>query len=76
MDLSDLRIFMAVVDEGGILKAARKLHRVPSNITTRIRQLEASTNSQLFYRHKQRLAPVSRRRNADELRGQAVAPGG
>lgn len=55
MDLSDLRIFVTVVDEGGILKAARKLNRVPSNITTRIKQLEASTNSQLFYRHKQRL---------------------
>jgi DNA-binding transcriptional LysR family regulator len=55
MDLSDLRIFVAVVEEGGILKASRKLHRVPSNITTRIKQLEESTNSQLFYRHKQRL---------------------
>lgn len=55
MDLSDLRIFLAVVEEGGILKASRKLHRVPSNITTRIKQLEESTNSQLFYRHKQRL---------------------
>jgi DNA-binding transcriptional LysR family regulator len=55
MDLSDLRIFVAVVEEGGILKASRKLHRVPSNITTRIKQLEGSTNSQLFHRHKQRL---------------------
>lgn len=55
MDLSDLRIFVAVVEEGGILKASRKLHRVPSNITTRIKQLEGSMNSQLFHRHKQRL---------------------
>jgi DNA-binding transcriptional LysR family regulator len=55
MDLGDLRIFVAVVDEGGILKASRRLHRVPSNITTRIKQLEESTSSQLFYRHKQRL---------------------
>jgi DNA-binding transcriptional LysR family regulator len=55
MDLGDLRIFVAVVEEGGILKASRKLHRVPSNVTTRIKQLEESTNSQLFYRHKQRL---------------------
>lgn len=53
--LSDLRIFVAVVEEGGILKAARSLHRVPSNITTRIKHLEESTNAQLFYRHKQRL---------------------
>src|SRR5207253_4570413 len=53
--LRDLRVFVAVVEEGGILKASRKLHRVPSNISTRIKQLEGSMNSQLFYRHKQRL---------------------
>ena len=40
MDLADLRIFKTVVEEGGIVKAARKLHRVQSSITTRIRQLE------------------------------------
>ena len=55
MDLANLRMFVAVVEEGGILKASRKLHRVPSNITTRIKQLEASINTQLFHRHKQRL---------------------
>lgn len=47
MELSDLRIFKAVVEEGGILRAARKLHRVQSNITTRIKQLEASLGAQL-----------------------------
>lgn len=55
MELSDLRIFRAVVQEGGIGGAARKLHRVPSNVTTRIRQLEASVGVQLFVREKQRL---------------------
>ena len=55
MNLGDLRIFVAVVEEGGILKASRRLHRVPSSITSRIQQLEASTNTPLFYRHKQRL---------------------
>ena len=55
LDLADLRIFLAVVSEGGVLKAARKLHRVPSSITTRIQRLEASTGVQLFHRHKQRL---------------------
>lgn len=55
LELSDLQIFVTVVAEGGIMKAARKLHRVPSNITTRIKGLEASTNVQLFHRHKQRL---------------------
>lgn len=55
MDLRDLRVFVTVVEEGGILKASRKLHRVPSSISTRIKQLEESMNSQLFHRHKQRL---------------------
>ena len=55
MDLADLQIFKTVVDEGGIVKAARKLHRVQSNITTRIKQLEASLGTELFYRSKQRL---------------------
>jgi DNA-binding transcriptional LysR family regulator len=55
LELGDLRIFVAVVREGGILKAARKLHRVPSSITTRIQRLEATAGAQLFHRHKQRL---------------------
>jgi len=41
MEFATLRIFKAVVDEGGISPAAKKLHRVPSNVTTRIQQLEA-----------------------------------
>lgn len=55
MKLEDLAIFRAVVHEGGILKAARKLHRVPSNVTTRVKQLEASLGTELFFRDKQRL---------------------
>ncbi|HEV7914361.1 MAG TPA: LysR family transcriptional regulator [Albitalea sp.] len=55
MDLGDLQIFKAVVDEGGIVRAAHKLHRVQSNVTTRIKQLEASLGTELFYRSKQRL---------------------
>ena len=55
MNFSDLQVFKAVVDEGGIIKAARKLHRVPSNVTTRIKQLEASMGVTLFHRDRQRL---------------------
>lgn len=55
LELADLRIFKTVVDEGGVLKAARKLHRVQSSVSARIRQLEASVGTQLFYRDKQRL---------------------
>ena len=55
MDLADLHIFKTVAEEGGIARAAHKLHRVPSNISTRVRQLEESVGAQLFVREKQRL---------------------
>ena len=55
MDFAALQFFKAVVDEGGISAAARKLHRVQSNVTTRIQQLEASLGTQLFIRDKRRL---------------------
>lgn len=55
MDLSDLRIFRAVVREGGVTRAAERLHRVQSNITTRIRQLEEDLETVLFIREGRRL---------------------
>lgn len=55
MELSDLKIFVAVVREGGITRAAEKLHRVQSNVTTRVRQLEDKLNTKLFERRGKRL---------------------
>jgi DNA-binding transcriptional LysR family regulator len=55
MDFSDLQVFKAVVEEGGITSAAKRLHRVQSNVTTRIQQLEASLGAKLFVREKRRL---------------------
>ena len=55
MDLSDLRIFTAVVREGGVTRAAEKLNRVQSNVTTRIRQLEEDLDVALFIREGKRL---------------------
>ena len=55
MNFADLQIFKTVVEEGGIVKAAQKLHRVPSNITTRIKQLESAIGTPLFHRDRQRL---------------------
>jgi DNA-binding transcriptional LysR family regulator len=55
MDLDDLRIFRAVVQEGGITRAALQLHRVQSNVTTRVRQLETSLGVDLFLREGRRL---------------------
>ena len=40
LDLDTLEIFRALAREGGVLRAAEKLHRVPSNVTTRIKQME------------------------------------
>jgi DNA-binding transcriptional LysR family regulator len=56
MDLAALRIFKAVVEYGGVNKAAEKLHRVPSNVTTRVKQLEESLGTKLFVRQNRRLA--------------------
>ena len=55
MDLSDLLIFSAVVREGGVTRAAERLHRVQSNVTTRIRQLEEDLSVSLFIREGKRL---------------------
>ena len=55
MDLSDLRIFRAVANEGGVTRAAERLHRVQSNITTRVRQLEEDLGVPLFIRSGKRL---------------------
>ncbi len=55
MDLADLRIFMAVVQSGGVTRAAERLHRVQSNVTTRIQQLEQDLGVSLFIRDGKRL---------------------
>jgi DNA-binding transcriptional LysR family regulator len=50
IDLDSLEIFRTVVQEGGIVRAAGKLNRVQSNVTTRIKQLEERLGLQLFRR--------------------------
>lgn len=55
IDLAALHIFKTVAEEGGITKAAAKLHRVQSNITTRVKQLETKLGTKLFLRQKRRL---------------------
>ena len=56
MDLDDLDIFRCVVREGGVTRAAQRLHRVPSNVTTRIKQFEARLGVPLFRREGRSLA--------------------
>ena len=55
MELADLHIFRSVVQAGGITRAAEKLHRVQSNVTTRVRQLEQELGVDLFTRDGKRL---------------------
>lgn len=62
MDLVSLKTFQAVVEEGGILAASRKLNTVQSNVTTRIRKLEEELGTELFFRKGRgvELAPSGR----------------
>src|SRR3954466_11191556 len=55
MDLVELQIFKAVAESGGITKAAARLRRVQSNVTTRIQQLEQRLGTRLFHRQKRKL---------------------
>jgi DNA-binding transcriptional LysR family regulator len=55
MDLAALAIFRAVVRENGVTRAAAKLNRVQSNVTTRIKQLEAELGTDLFTRDGRKL---------------------
>lgn len=55
MDLTQLRMFCLVAETGSLARAAEELHRVPSNLTTRLRQLEHELGTDLFIREKQRL---------------------
>jgi DNA-binding transcriptional LysR family regulator len=62
MELVALRTFQAVVEEGGILAASRKLNTVQSNVTGRIRRLEEELGTELFFRKGRglELAPSGR----------------
>lgn len=55
MEFSDLKIFLAVVRAGGIVRAAETLHRAQSSVTARIQQLEEKLGAQLFLREGRRL---------------------
>lgn len=50
MVLEDLHIFRTVAREGGVLRAAEVLSRVPSNITTRVKRFEERLGQKLFHR--------------------------
>ncbi|AJY75178.1 LysR family transcriptional regulator [Paenibacillus beijingensis] len=51
MELSDLKVFLTITEEGNISRAAERLGYVQSNVTARIRKLEAELGIPLFHRH-------------------------
>jgi DNA-binding transcriptional LysR family regulator len=55
LDLDALQIFKAVADQGGVARAALHLNRVQSNVSTRLKQLEAALEAPLFRRQNRRL---------------------
>lgn len=55
VDLKTLRLFCTVAEERSITLAAQRLGRAPSNVTTRIQQLEKELNVSLFLRRNKRL---------------------
>ncbi|MEH7239063.1 LysR family transcriptional regulator [Bacillus sp. JJ1562] len=52
MEFKDLEIFQLVAEKGTVTEAAKDLKYVQSNITSRIRKLEAEMNTPLFNRHR------------------------
>ena len=71
LDLAALSIFRAVAQEGSVTRAAERLGRVQSNVTTRVQQLEEQLGATLFLREGKRMvltpAGESLRGYADRL---------
>lgn len=60
MELTDLKVFMAIMEEGSITRAAEKLGYVQSNITTRVRKIESELGAQLFHRNPKGVIPTEK----------------
>ncbi|MGG4395742.1 LysR family transcriptional regulator [Paenibacillus thiaminolyticus] len=52
MEVSDLHIFLAVVEHGSVSRAAEEMGYVQSNVTARIRLMEQEIGYPLFHRHR------------------------
>lgn len=59
MDTGDLAVFAAVAQTGGITRAAQRLNTVQSNVTQRVRLLEAELGVPLFHRHSRGVSLTS-----------------
>ena len=54
-DLTSLEVFLAVAHSSSVTLAAQQLDRAPSNVSTRVQQLEAALGASLFEREGKRL---------------------
>jgi DNA-binding transcriptional LysR family regulator len=63
LELSDLVLFRIVADTGSITRAGERVHRVPSNVTARVKRLERQLGVALFVRGRRgmSLTPEGRR---------------
>lgn len=59
IELEDFRTVVAVVDSGGINKAAQLLHRVPSALSMRIQNLENRLGITLFEKQGRNIIPTA-----------------
>lgn len=73
MDLSSLEIFRAVAEEQSVTRAATRLQRVQSNVTTRLRQLEDDLGVQLFLRDGKRMTLTDPGREFLDYSGKLLA---
>jgi DNA-binding transcriptional LysR family regulator len=55
LDLSSVDIFLAVAEENSVTRAAKRVGRVPSNVTIRIQQLELDLGVVLFSREGKKM---------------------
>jgi len=56
VELTDLKVFLRVVEEGSITRAAERLGYVQSNVTARLKRLEAELGVSLLRRHRKGVA--------------------
>src|SRR3954453_4400381 len=57
-DLSDLRLFLSVVEAGSITHGAERMHLAIAAASTRIRNMEAALGTPLLHRERQGVQPT------------------
>ena len=57
-DLSDLRLFLSVVEAGSITRGAERMHLAIAAASTRIRNMEAALGTPLLHRERQGVQPT------------------